>query len=860
MEKYNSLKSYLTTSINEASNSGIGKFWGILGSFFQFTKKEELKDDPITKLLAEQEATAEKNIEDRLKSLEQSREAAYIEKLKTKFAAKEKQLDLENNQRIKRYNVAKERLANEQKLIAKSKTIRTSSQMDAYMQSLDEAFDQASGIPDDAKKLQDTIRCIVYKPDGSPRTSKEINQFTSEGEGKEMFEEYKQITGKNSQSITDAVNSKDFQDFIQINTGHAVQRENAARHAEETAAALEDFNNKSAAIDAYKNQQKHADDAQNELNTANAKKTKFDELIGENTNIDNLTSEQVADIVAKKIINKRQELIDSGADADTISAEIQKIENAYGISVMTDLSNDDITEDKIKTAISSKITDDNEESIIETAKNNLTNEKRKIDNNITTAQEKVNQIPEKIEKGDKTDDEYKQAIIAEAVSKGFTQEDAETYANNIVTYESMPEVDKQMLSGDKTQDPYKSNKQKLENAKKEADAALQVIDKAEDARRQRAVEAHESREKNKMFKDIEGEISKATQGANPGEYIKITTDSDGKKIYTQGYYNDNGDFVERPTDEAQLKEYEKTLQDRLLTGKNNLPTKFSGKITKNGDKYLKDGQEISKDEAINILAAQQMQKNVNMDIIAAKQSAIKDLKSIIKTETNDSGEKTYSIDKEKFDKLSPEQKESILKLVSNPDEVCKGVDISGSLSIDSVKDTISSLDKNNLPEELKTAINNSENTNNTNSDGESNTNTDDYDDGNGNDEDYEDEDNEGSEDEDLDDLEDDDFEDDDINSDVEQGENGKSKVKNPAKVWKRRKNKRTGKTTKSYYNGKKDENGNKISISAEEYKEKVKHYKKLKAKRDARRSSTTTTDQNSLQYSSLKNYLIENLK
>ena len=104
MEKYNSLKSYLTTSINEASNSGIGKFWGILGSFFQFTKKEELKDDPITKLLAEQEATAEKNIEDRLKSLEQSREAAYIEKLKTKFAAKEKQLDLENNQRIKRYD------------------------------------------------------------------------------------------------------------------------------------------------------------------------------------------------------------------------------------------------------------------------------------------------------------------------------------------------------------------------------------------------------------------------------------------------------------------------------------------------------------------------------------------------------------------------------------------------------------------------------------------------------------------------------------------------------------------------------------------------------------------------------------
>ena len=313
--------------------------------------------------------------------------------------------------------------------------------------------------------------------------------------------------------------------------------------------------------------------------------------------------------------------------------------------------------------------------------------------------------------------------------------------------------------------------------------------------------------------------------------------------------------------DVQLKEYEKTLQDRLLTGKNNLPTEFSGKITKDGDKYFKDGQEISKDEAINILAAQQMQKNVNMDIIAAKQSAIKDLKSIIKTETNDSGEKTSSIDKEKFDKLSPEQKEAILKLVSNPDEVCKGVDISGSLSVDSVKDTISSLNKNNLPEELKTAINNSENTNNTNSEGESNTNTDDdYDDGNGNDEDYEDEDNEGSEDEDLDDLEDDDFEDNDINSDVEKGENGKSKVKNPAKVWKRRKNKRTGKTTKSYYNGKKDENGNKISISAEEYKEKVKHYKKLKAKRDARRSSTTTTDQNSLQYSSLKNYLLENLK
>lgn len=54
---------------------------------------------------------------------------------------------------------------------------------------------------------------------------------------------------------------------------------------------------------------------------------------------------------------------------------------------------------------------------------------------------------------------------------------------------------------------------------------------------------------------------------------------------------------------------------------------------------------------------------------------------------------------------------------------------------------------------------------------------------------------------------------------------GKKVLKNPSKVWHKKKNKRTGKPTKSYFNKKGD------SISPKEFSEKMKHYKERLAKK-----------------------------
>ena len=77
------------------------------------------------------------------------------------------------------------------------------------------------------------------------------------------------------------------------------------------------------------------------------------------------------------------------------------------------------------------------------------------------------------------------------------------------------------------------------------------------------------------------------------------------------------------------------------------------------------------------------------------------------------------------------------------------------------------------------------------------------------------------------------------------------KISNPAKKYHKRKNKRTGKTTKNYY----DKDGN--SVNPKEYDQMVENYKK--ARKRAQERNQTVQDNNSLRYNNLTNYLFEKL-
>jgi hypothetical protein len=101
----------------------------------------------------------------------------------------------------------------------------------------------------------------------------------------------------------------------------------------------------------------------------------------------------------------------------------------------------------------------------------------------------------------------------------------------------------------------------------------------------------------------------------------------------------------------------------------------------------------------------------------------------------------------------------------------------------------------------------------------------------------------------------DDQDDTEYESDEDDGQGGKKKLQNPAKIWRRRKNKRTGKLTQTYKH--KLPNGTEESITKEEYKQKIQAYQKAKQKaQDGKKS-----DNNSLNiYTNLKNFLLEHVK
>jgi hypothetical protein len=96
----------------------------------------------------------------------------------------------------------------------------------------------------------------------------------------------------------------------------------------------------------------------------------------------------------------------------------------------------------------------------------------------------------------------------------------------------------------------------------------------------------------------------------------------------------------------------------------------------------------------------------------------------------------------------------------------------------------------------------------------------------------------------------------------------KKTLKNPAKEWRRRKNKVTGKKTKNYFNV----HDKKQSISRKKFLEKVEAYKKAIAKRKAKEQNNETfnyvnlgnhlfesIDTNNNKYYNLRNYILSNV-
>ena len=333
-----------------------------------------------------------------------------------------------------------------------------------------------------------------------------------------------------------------------------------------------------------------------------------------------------------------------------------------------------------------------------------------------------------------------------------------------------------------------------------------------------------------------------------------------------GYYKINPNrpdekvFVKRPTDSADEDEYVKGRDAAAIMSDPELNKTDGYKVKRDADgnwvKYKPENPDettpIEHDEALKIIASRRAADKSAGSIIKKKQDFATAIKTVINAETGE-------VDIEKYKKLTPSQKTHIKAVLNNPellDKAFAGIDIGGDHTLKSIKkhfETVNGSDDESFNKALD-ALSDIEDEDDDTAKGRDDN---EYNNSQNKDNDYEDDTN-AEDDGDEGEYEGDEEIDDEENgtdaeghalkkvdgkwykeSDLENGvpktdaqeisadnvtKNKTKKLKNPAKIWHRKKNKRTGKTTKSYY----DKEGN--SISRKDFKRKMKSYQKAKAR------------------------------
>ena len=367
------------------------------------------------------------------------------------------------------------------------------------------------------------------------------------------------------------------------------------------------------------------------------------------------------------------------------------------------------------------------------------------------------------------------------------------------------EFEKEIRNYDPSTPIGKELKTQMDNAEKQIRDFKAEVESAREARKSALATAKADHEENRSKKD-DPELYKKADGLalSPGETVK-----DGKR----GYMDENGNFVENNMATATDKE-----RQAYLDGLNKHVESMSDfkanryKIVKNNDgKYTitdHDGNEV--ESGCDVEKAAEYQA-INSATAQAEEKA----KSLRK-KTTDVVSKCIvdgEFDPEKFNELKDEEKET----VKNFRDQLKSEE-----GKEKIKDLYKDLDFNNtdfttLEDELE-----------------------DFEDG-----EYEDEDSKDIKD--ADDIES------DYKEEGETDDEAKDRNKNPAKIWKKKKNKHTNKPTKNYYNQDGD------SISPKEFKERVANYKKRVAKKNGGGSGEPGGEPgtNESRLLSLKDYLIE---
>ena len=420
--------------------------------------------------------------------------------------------------------------------------------------------------------------------------------------------------------------------------------------------------------------------------------------------------------------------------------------------------------------------------------------------------------------------------------------------SNIDAYREIPKVDRENGAYDPNNPYGKEVKERLEKDKSDCDTKVKELNEINEARKaERKMRLKQLEKSNSIPTEVQEKIDKYMQGVDRGEtkIFKTEKDENGKEKKKEqvGYYVTNAEgkkeFIEKPGIDATKEEKEKYERGRdkslILNIDENPPFK---KVEFLGDgKYKIDGREYEdNDEDFAVAAQAEMSLyHQNKELGNAKREEF--INSKLGKMINS---KDGSFNKEEYDKLTDEEKECVDAMIKDPDKYL-GKLANRDAKFDGIKKKLED-------EKFQMKYDEYED-------------TDDEDDEetkelrNSQDDEIEDDEKESGKDKDGNELvkgEDGKWykKKDDGTADIDGGEvsSDKATLKNPAKIWHKKKNKRTNKTTKNYY----DKEGN--SLSPEDFKKLVKNYNEKKKKRqEAQKQEAQKQEVNTGE--SLSNYL-----
>lgn len=853
-------------------------------------------DSKMDRISAKYKDLAKKEMEDekrRLKNEIDAEENLEIEKLDAEYKVNKQRLDAKSKARVESYRAKQKQVKNIGDRIAQSSLLYSEEDTQMLLNTIRTAGKDLEVDGDSPiAEMRDLTLQILIKPDGTTRTLEEIKKEVDDNPDSDLAKLVKRqsdmATEYKQQSLM-ALDSDGFKEMVKKHCGDISELDNARNAVDAAKKEREDHKNATATYTALTKMKEAHESAAKEANEATDALAK---LIGGNK----------AD--GKPINNKDRDPFCMSYDKDSkkvgaLGTDDYKAALKTAINqVQGDLSDEEKTQaikDKLRElgiddenlvsqlfadggdmdTIIDGLTDDKIAEMAKKTAEKMTSKVAEAQAAAEAAKTKLSENPDpSTEEGRKTiketgtDDQKALLETYTAAGNPDLTKDSEFYEGSSANTTRVEEIQSKITK----------NQEIVDDATNQTKANITQL--------QNAQAADESRKTKQIPDELKDDIEKAASGIQAGEVVCGEGENKGKI----GFYKPDPDdpnkkiFVPKPKHGSTKKEEQEYIAARNMAIMQTQPKDIGdstwddiGKIEANDDGtytiYDKNGEvyseKISREEAVNIRAAQVSKERSRAQAINLKQDIAEKLKSI-----NKNGE----LDHKALKALSAEEQALIRDMIKSGtdfSEFFKGIDLNDS---DLTAEEIANMFPKDLQKEFMHEIDA------------------DDDKGEGNDWEDDEEDNDGDEDlktseteEGENDVEDEKKAKNNAGEDLVKGDDGKwykkkedgtadtdageqtnvakkkETLKNPAKEWRRRKNKVTGKKTKNYFNV----HNKKESISRKEFLKRVETYKKAIAKRKAKDDEEARaaqqsqqggeSDQQSFNYVNLGNHLFESI-